>query len=80
MSISVEDSSDRSEVLQSSEGSKTDALTKDASVTVGEKQRASSPDEAEGDGSAGPQDEAETVYVNGHPVIENGMTTTVLNK
>jgi hypothetical protein len=80
MSVPVEDSSESSDVLQSSEASKTDVLTKEASVTVGEKQQTSSPDEAEGDRSAGPQDEADTVYVNGHPVIENGMTTTVFIK
>lgn len=79
MPASVEDSSDRSNYLQTTEASKTDVFTKEASVAVGEKPRTTSPDEAEGDRSAGPQNEADTVYVNGHPVIENGMNTTVFS-
>jgi hypothetical protein len=82
MSISVEDSSDRSDELQSSEVIKTDVLAKEASasVAVREQPGTSSTNEAEGDCSAGTQNEADTVYVNGHPVIENGMTTIALNK
>jgi hypothetical protein len=71
MSTSVEDG-DKSGDLAPPEASKADILTKETSVTVGEKSPTSSPHEAEGGDSAKSQNEDDTVYVNGHPVIENG--------
>jgi hypothetical protein len=72
MSTSVEDG-DKSGDLAHPEASKADILTKETPVTVGEKSPTSSPHEAEGGDSAKSQNEDDTVYVNGHPVIENGM-------
>lgn len=74
MSALVEDSSGRSDDIQASEVSKADVLTKEASVAVGEESQTNSTNEAEGNRSAKSQSENDTVYVNGHPVIENGMT------
>ena len=72
MSTSVEDG-DKIGGLAPPETIKADILTKETSVTVGEKSPTSSPHEAEGGDSAKPQKEDDTVYVNGHPVIETGM-------
>lgn len=72
MSTSVEDG-DKSGDLARPESNKADILTKEASVTMGEKSPTSSPHEAEGGDSAKSQNQDDTVYVNGHPVIENGM-------
>lgn len=80
MSVLVENSSDRSGHMQTQEVSKTDVLTKEASVAVGEEPRTPSPNTAEGDLSAGSKSEDDTVYVNGHPVIENGMIATVFKE
>lgn len=73
MSALVEDSPDRRGDLQTTEVSKADVLTKETSVAVEEESRKTPPNEAEDDGS---KIEDDTVYVNGHPVIENGMIAT----
>lgn len=72
MSTSVEDSNRSGDMLPSGV-SKADVLTKETSVMVGEKSQTSSPHAAEGGSSAESQSENDVVYVNGHPVIENGM-------
>lgn len=78
MSAVVENNSDRSSDPETIEVSKADVFAKKASVEVGEETRTESPGEAGGDRPAGSKCENDTVYVNGHPVIENGMVNALL--